>query len=85
MAGTKLQTHASNHAAGSYQRAGQLISQLHREVQALVTRAEPADAYEAKEPLAIPAALAHRETRMAALKQARPAIEARAKELAVAQ
>ena len=83
--GTKLQANASKHAAVSYQRAGELIGQLQLEVQELVTRAEQADRHEAKETLDFPAELARRETRLAALKQARQIIEARAKELAAAQ
>src|ERR1039457_1874136 len=80
--GTKIQANASKHAAVSYQRAGELICQLQLEVQELVTRAEQADTREAKETLAIPAQPARRATRLAALKQARQVIEARARELA---
>ena len=83
--GTKVQANASKHAAVSYQRAGELIAQLQLEVQELVTRAEQADTREAKETLDIPAELTRRETRLAALHQARQVIEARAKELATAQ
>jgi transposase len=83
--GTKVQANASKHAAVSYQRAGGLINQLQLEVQELVTRAEQADTREAKETLDIPAELTRRETRLAALKQARQVIEARAKEIAAAQ
>jgi hypothetical protein len=83
--GTKVQANASKHAAVSYQRAGELICQLQLEVQALVTRAEQADTREATETLDIPAELQRRETRMAALQQARQVIEARAKETATAQ
>jgi hypothetical protein len=83
--GTKIHANASKHAAVSYQRAGELIAQLQLEVQELVTRAEQADTREAKETLDIPAELTRRESRIAALKQARQVIEARAKEIAVAQ
>jgi len=83
--GTKIQANASKHAAVSYQRAGELIQQLQLEVQELVIRAEQADTREAKETLDIPAELTRRETRMAALQQARQVIEARAKEMANAQ
>jgi hypothetical protein len=48
-------------------------------------RAEQAEAKEAKETLDIPAELARREKRVAALKQARQVIEQRAKEMAAAQ
>jgi transposase len=83
--GTKIQANASKHAAVSYQRAGELITQLELEVQELVTRAAQADTQEAKETLDLPAELTRREKRLAALKQARQVIEARAKEVAAAQ
>jgi transposase len=83
--GTKVPANASKHAAVSYQRAGELIAQLQLEVQELVTRAEQADTREAKETLDIPAELTRRQTRLAALQQARQVIAARAKELAAAQ
>lgn len=83
--GTKIQANASKHAAVSYQRAGEFITQLELEVQELVTRAAQADTQEAKETLDLPAELARREKRLTALKQARQVIEARAKELAAAQ
>lgn len=83
--GTKIQANASKHAAVSYQRAGELITHLELEVQELVTRAAQADTQEAKETLDLPAELTRREKRLAALKQARQVIEARAKEMAAAQ
>jgi transposase len=82
--GTKIQANASQHAAVSYQRAGELIAQLQLEVPELVTRAEQADPREAKETLDIPAELTRRESRIEALQQARQVIEARAKEIAAA-
>src|SRR6266852_8409962 len=83
--GTKIQANASKHAAVSYQRAGEMIEQLELEVKDLLERAEQAEATEAKETLDIPAELARRENRVAALKQARQIIEQRAKEIAAAQ
>src|SRR2546422_3302680 len=83
--GTKIQANASKHAAVSYQRAGEMIEQLEWEVKELTERAEQAEAKESKETLDIPAELARREKRVAALKQARAVIEERAKELAAAQ
>jgi transposase len=83
--GTKLAANASKHAAVSYQRAGELIAQLELEVQELVTRAEQADTAATPETLDLPEELTRREKRLAALKQARQVIEARAKEMAVAQ
>jgi transposase len=83
--GTKIAANASKHAAVSYQRAGELITQLELEVQELLSRAAQADTQEAKETLDLPAELTRREPRLAALKQARQVIEARAKEMAAAQ
>jgi transposase len=83
--GSKMQANASKHAAVSYQRAGELILQLELEVQELVTRAEQADTQSPKETLDLPVELTRREKRLAALKQARQVIEARAKEMAAAQ
>jgi len=83
--GTKIQANASKHAAVSYQRAGEMIAQLELEVKELMGRAEQADAKETEETLDIPAELARREKRVAALNQARQVIEERAKELAAAQ
>jgi transposase len=83
--GTKIQANASKHAAVSYQRAGELITQLELEVQELLSRAAQADTQEAQETLDLPAELTRREKRRAALNQARQVIEARAKEMAAAQ
>ena len=82
--GTKIAANASKHAAVSYQRAGEMIQQLHLEVTELMARAEQAEARESKETLDIPSELARREKRVAALKQARAVIEERARELAAA-
>lgn len=76
--GTKIAANASKHAAVSYQRAGELITQLELEVEELTTRAEQADTQAPQETLDLPAELTRREKRLAALKQARQVIEARA-------
>lgn len=83
--GTKVQANASKHAAVSYARAGEMLAQLELEVQDLMQRAQQAENQETKEQLDIPAELQRRETRQAALKQAREVIEERAKELAAAK
>ncbi len=83
--GTKIQANASKHAAVSYQRAGEMIEQLELEVKELIERAKQAEATEAKETLDIPAELARREKRVAALKEARQVIEQRVKAMASAQ
>ena len=83
--GTKIQAYASKHAAVSYARAGEMIEQLELEVKELVERAQQAEARESQEPLDIPAELARREKRQAALRQARQVIEERARAMAAAQ
>jgi transposase len=83
--GTKIQANASKHAAVSYQRAGEMIEQLELEVKELLERAKQADAQSTQPTLDIPAELARREKRVAALKAARAVIEERAKEIAAAE
>jgi transposase len=83
--GTKIAAHASKHAAVSYQRAGEMITQLGLEVKELMTRAEQADARETEFPLELPAELQRREQRVAALQRARAVIEERAREIAATQ
>jgi len=83
--GTKIQANASKHAAVSYQRAGEMIAQLELEVAQLIERAQQAQARETQETLDLPAELARREKRVAALQQARQVIEERAREMAAAQ
>jgi len=83
--GTKLQANASKHAAVSYQRAGELMARFQLEVAELITRAETADAKEARETLDLPAELARREQRIESLKHARQIIEAQAREMAAAK
>lgn len=83
--GTKIQAKASQHAAVSYQRAGELIAQLELEVSQLLERAQQAEAQESQEVLDIPAELKRRESRKAALQKARQVIEERAKAMAAAQ
>src|SRR5258708_15966643 len=62
-----------------------MIEQLELEVKELIERAQQAEATEAKETLDIPAEVARRENRVAALKQARQIIEQRRNEMAAAQ
>src|SRR5260221_10739794 len=83
--GTKIQANASKHAAVSYQRAGEMIEQLDLEVKELMERAEQAEAKEAQETLDIPAELARREKREAALEEARPGVAQRGKSKAAAR
>lgn len=83
--GTKIQANASKHAAVSYQRAGEMIGQLELEVKELLERAAQVENQESKDVLDVPAELARREKRVAALRQARRVIEERAREMAASQ
>src|SRR5437899_2266412 len=83
--GTKMLANASKHAAVSYGRAGEMIEQLQLEVKQLLERAEAADTQEQSSGLDVPAELARREKRLAALQEARRVIAERAKDLAAAQ
>jgi transposase len=76
--GTKVLANASKHSAVSYERAGEMITQLELEVQQLLTKAEQADATPLQDGLTIPDEIARRQERKAALAQARTEIEARA-------
>jgi hypothetical protein len=76
--GTKVLANASKHSAVSYERAGEMIEQLEREVQQLLAKAEQADATPLQEGLTIPEEITRRQERKAALAQARAEIEARA-------
>jgi transposase len=78
--GTKVHANASRHNALSYRRATEIEAQLQAEVRELLQRAERADAQEAQAALDIPAELARRETRLAAIAAAKAEIERRAAE-----
>lgn len=82
--GTKMLANASKHAAVSYGRAGEMIEQLQLEVKQLLEKAEAADTQDQASGLDVPAELARREKRLAALQEARRVIEKRAQEAAVA-
>jgi transposase len=76
--GTKVLASASKHNAVSYERAGELSTQLELEVQQLLAKAEAADATPLQEGLKIPEEITRRQERKAALALARAEIEARA-------
>jgi transposase/IS5 family transposase len=78
--GTKVHANASRHNALSHGRASQLEERLKQEVAELLRRAEQTDRAEEKAPLDIPAELARRETRLAAIAAAKAEIERRAAE-----
>ena len=78
--GTKIHANASRHSALSYGHANKIEAQLEAEVKELLARAEAADQEPLPEGLSIPAELARREERLAAIRQAKAQIEARAAE-----
>ncbi len=78
--GTKVHANASRHSALSYGHAQRIEAQLEAEVKELLARAEAADCEPLPEGLSIPQELARREDRLAAIRQAKVQIEARAAE-----
>ena len=78
--GTKIHANASRHSALSYQHAGKIEAQLQAEVAELMAKAEAADQADVPDGMSIPAELARREQRLAAIARAKATIEARAKE-----
>src|SRR6202142_511108 len=78
--GTKIHANASRHSALSYEHAGKIEAQLKAEVADLMAPAEAADQADVPDGLSIPAELARRETRLAAIARAKAKIEARARE-----
>ncbi len=78
--GTKVHANASRHRALSYGHAQKIEAQLEAEVKEILARAEAADQQPLPEGLSIPAELARREERLAAIRQAKAQIEARAAE-----
>jgi transposase len=89
--GTKVKANASKHKAMSYGRMKEKQQQLKEEVQQLLARAEAADAEEDerhgrdRRGDELPAELQRRESRMAKIKQAKKALEQRAREKAAAE
>ena len=78
--GTKVHANASRHSALSYGHAQKIEAQLEAEVKEMLARAEAADQEPLPEGLSIPAELARREERLAAIRQAKAQIEVRAAE-----
>ena len=78
--GTKLHANASRHSALSYGHAKKIEKRLKREVQQLLHLAEQADGVNLPDGMSIPEELERRETRLAAIAEAKAKIEARAKE-----
>lgn len=78
--GTKIHANASRHSALSYGHAQKIEAQLEAEVKQLLARAQAADQEPLPEGLSIPQELSRREQRLAAIRQAKAQIEARAAE-----
>ena len=78
--GTKIHANASRHSALSYGHAQKIEAQLQAEVKELLARAEAADQEPLPEGLSIPEELSRREERLAAIREAKAQIEARAAE-----
>ncbi len=78
--GTKIHANASRHSALSYGYAQKIEAQLQAEVKELLARAEAANQEPLPEGLSIPEELSRREERLAAIRQAKEQIEARAAE-----
>jgi transposase len=89
--GTKVKGNASKHKAMSYGRMKEKQQQLQEEVQQLLAQAEAADAEEDEREGRdrrgdeLPAELQRRESRIAKIKQAKKALEQRAREKAIAE
>ena len=78
--GTKIHANASRHSALSYGHAQKIEAQLEAEVKQMLARAEAADQEPLPAGLSIPEELKRREDRLAAIRQAKVQIEARAAE-----
>jgi transposase len=78
--GTKVHANASKHSALSWEHACKIEAQLKAEVEQLMRWAEEADQAEIPDGMSIPEELQRREERLAAIAEAKAAIEARAAE-----
>lgn len=79
--GTKIKANASRHKAMSYERMLQSERELKAQIDALLARAKAADDAEKNDPeVDIPAEIARREARLAAIAQARQRLEQRQRE-----
>jgi transposase len=78
--GTKIHANASRHSALSYGHAEAIEAQLKAEIQELLALAEQTDGADLPDGMSLPAELARREERLAAIAAAKAKIEARAEE-----
>ena len=77
--GTKIRANASRHSALSYGHAEKIEAQLKAEVQEMLALAEAADQSTVPDGVSLPDEIKRREDRLAAIAQAKAAIEERAK------
>jgi transposase len=78
--GTKIAANASKHKALSWEHANKIEAQLREEVQLLLRLAEDSDSRAVNDGLDVPAEIARRGKRLAAIAQAKTRIEERARE-----
>jgi hypothetical protein len=78
--GTKIAANASKHKALSWEHANKIEARLREEVQLLLKLAEDSDSGPVTDGLDVPAEIARREKRLAAIAQAKTKIEERARE-----
>jgi transposase len=78
--GTKIAANASKHKALSWEHANRIEAQLRKEVQMLLKLAEDSDSTAVNDGLDVPAEIARRDKRLAAIAQAKTKIEERARE-----
>jgi transposase/IS5 family transposase len=78
--GTKIHANASRHSALSHGHAETLEAQLKAEVEELLQQAKAADRSAVPEGMSLPEELQRRQTRLAAIAEAKAKIEARARE-----
>ncbi|MCZ2076259.1 MAG: IS1182 family transposase [Burkholderiales bacterium] len=83
--GTKVKANASRHRALSYGHANRIEVQLKAEVEQLLRLAEQADRRDLPDGMDVPAEIARREARLAAIRAAKAQIEARAAERLAAE
>ena len=78
--GTKIAANASKHKALSWEHANKIEAQLRGEVQQLLKLAEDSDSRALSDGMDVPAEIARRDKRLAAITQAKAKIEQRARE-----
>src|SRR5215468_5504660 len=83
--GSRLKANASKHRGVSYQRSGELIEQLKKDVAELLAKAEQADSQGEIDPAKLPAEVTKREELKAKLEAARQRLEERSRQEFAAQ